>query len=78
MGVLVNSVINRECQHSEYQTNCRNDGYYFAFRGLTRRSIDLGLADNLERSLIEVAAFVRVRIEEEALRATFHCRDFQD
>ena len=69
---MINRVVDCERQDSENQTNSSNDGYDFAFRGLTRCSVDLSLADNLERRLIEVASFVGVRIEEEALRATFH------
>ena len=72
MCVLVDSVVDRKSQDSENQTNSGNDRYDFAFRGLTRCGVDLSLADKLERSLIEVAAFVRVRIEEETLGATFH------
>ena len=46
----------------------------FAFRTAcrTRCGIDLSLVNNFERRLIEVASFVRVRIEEETLGATFH------
>ena len=72
--MLADGVIDRKDQHAKNQTNCRNDGQGFSFSGLrrTRRGIDLSFANKLESSLIEVASFVRVRIEEETLGASFH------
>ena len=46
--------------------------------GRMRSAFYLGVVDRFERCLIEVAADVRVRIEEEALGATLHGRMFKN
>jgi hypothetical protein len=38
----------------------------------TGGGVDLGVIDKIERCLVEVAPFVRVRIEEETFGAAFH------
>ena len=74
MCVSSNGVIDRKPQDSENQPNRRNEGQGFSLPALGRTccGIDLSLANNLEGCLIEVAFFVRVRIEEETLGAPFH------
>jgi hypothetical protein len=79
--VLTKAVVNREYQYAKNQANSHGYGQGFAFSsrrskrvfwGRVRYGIDLSFIDKLERRLIEIATFVRFRIEEETLGATFH------
>jgi hypothetical protein len=62
-----------ECdnKHAQNQRDDCGDGQSPAFLRTIRR-FKRGVVDYLERRLIEVTLFVRVRIEEETLGATLH------
>lgn len=71
-GFVTDGVIGRECKYTENQTNrCRN-GQTAPF-GRGSRRIERTVIDDFERSFVEVAVVVRIRIEEETLGAAFHC-----
>ena len=70
---MTNDVVGTECKHTENQTNRRCNGQTAAF-GRASSGIEGAVIDDFERCLVKVAVFVRVRVEEETLRATFHCR----
>ena len=71
MCLLSGSVVDGENQHAKDQTGSRDDGQSSA--SLWRcRGCKGGVVNRFERRLIEVALFIRVRIEEEALGAAFH------
>ena len=69
----VKTEVDDEHDDTENQTNHCHKRQSFAPRlRLMRSAVDLGVVHELERCLIEIAADVRVRIEEEALGATLH------
>lgn len=71
--MTANGVVDRKYKHAEQQTNSHRDRQHSAFRLCRARcGVDLGVVNNFERRFVEVAAFVRFRIEEETLGATFH------
>jgi hypothetical protein len=71
-GFVTDGVIRRKRQYAENKTNhCRNR--QTAAFGRARRDVERTVIDGFERSFVEVAVFVRVRIEEETLGAAFHC-----
>jgi hypothetical protein len=72
--VFTKAVVNREDQHTKNHANSHGNGQSFSSGspGRIRYGIDLSVIDKLERRLIEIATFVRFRIEEETLGATFH------
>lgn len=61
---MIDGEIDREAKHDENQADRR---WYQQSTPLLRAcgSIDRTIVDDFERRLVEVAAFVRVRIEEE-------------
>ena len=72
-GFVTDGVIDRERKNSQNHTNhCRNR-HQTAPPGRTSCSFERAVIDNFERSFVEVAVFVRIRIEEETLGAAFHC-----
>ena len=73
---MAGAIVDRKHQHPKHQTNSRCQRHTFASTGPVRTSycFNLSLIDNFERRVIEVASFVRFRIEEETLGATFHFR----
>lgn len=73
---MTDGVIDRKHKHAEQQTNSRDDRNDSACPVVrfarARCSLDLGVVNNFKKRFIEVATFVRFRIEEETLGATFH------
>jgi hypothetical protein len=69
--LLSGSVVDGENEDANDQTCCCHNGQSSAafWRG---RGCKGGIVYRFERRLIEVALFVRVRIEEEAFGAAFH------
>ena len=76
MRVPAESVVDRKHENANKQSNGCGDVRNPAFRACGRSragcGIYFGVVNGLEQRLVEVAFFVGVRIEEEALRATFH------
>ena len=76
MRLTADSVIDRKHKHAEQETNSRDDGKNSAWATVrfarARCGLDLGVVNNFEECFVEVAVFVRIRIEEETLGATFH------
>ena len=73
--MTVESEVDREDEHSEYQTNRSGDGKCASF-ARTGSGVDCRVVNVLERSLIEVTRRVGVGEDEEALGAAFHGRGF--
>ena len=71
-GLITDDVIDRERKYTNNQTNHHSDGQTAPF-GRTSSGIERAVVDDFERCLVEVAVFVRIRIEEETLGAAFHC-----
>lgn len=71
-GFVTDCVIGRESEYTNNQTDHCRKRYTAPFGG-TGRGFERTLIDNFERSFVEVAVFVRIRIEEETLGAAFHC-----
>ena len=75
---MTDSVIDRKHKHAEQETNSRDDRKDSAWRAAqfarARCSLDFGIVNNFKQGFVEVATFVRFRIEEETLGATFHDR----
>ena len=69
--MITDRVVAHESQHTENQTNRCCDRQSPPF-GRTSSGIERAVIDVFERCLVEVAVFVRVRIEEETLGATLH------
>ena len=69
--MMTGGVVDGEHEHAEDQTNRCCDGQSPAFCG-TSGGFEGGVVNGLQRRLVEVAVFVRVRINEEALGAAFH------
>ena len=69
-------VIDRKHKHTEKQDNSRDDRENSAWPvtrfGRASCGFNLSLIYNLEQCFVEVAMFVRVRIEEKTLGTTFH------
>jgi hypothetical protein len=61
---MADSVIGTEREHAENQTNRCCDGQTALFDGTSVGGIERTVIDDLERSFVEVAEFVRIRIEE--------------
>ena len=71
-GFVTDGVIRRERKYAENKTNhCRNR--QTAAFSRASRVVKRTVIDDFERSFVEVAVFVRIRIEEETLGAAFHC-----
>ncbi len=71
-GFVTDGVIRRERKYADNKTNhCRNR--QTAAFGRASRDVERAVIDDFERSFVEVAVFVRIRIEEETFGATFHC-----
>jgi hypothetical protein len=68
---LAQSVIEHDSKHAQNQRHRCDDGQSAVLPG-TSRGLKCGVVDDFERCLIEVAVFVRVRIEEKTLGATLH------
>lgn len=73
---MTDGVIDRKHKHAEQETNSRDDRKNSAWPAArfarARCSLDLGVVNHFEECFVEVATFVRFRIEEETLGATFH------
>ena len=69
---VTDGVIDRESKHTDNETHrcCDRQTAPFCRRS---RSVERAVIDDFKRSLVEVAVFVRIRIEEETLGAAFHC-----
>ena len=68
---MIDGEIDRDAKYDEdYANSCwyQQPAPFFRACGSFERTI----VHDLERCLVEVAVLVRVRIEEETLRATFH------
>ena len=73
-GFITDGVIDRECKYTENETNdCRNGQTASSFGWTSGGNFERAVIDNFERCFVEVAVFVRIRIEEETLGAAFHC-----
>lgn len=76
LWLLADGVVDRKHKHAEQETNTSDDGKNSAWPatgfGWASDGLDLCVVDNFEQCFIEVATFVRFRIEEETLGATFH------
>jgi len=70
--VLRYAVVDRERYDAENQHNSGDDRQEFSLRGFLCDSVDFSFANSFERSLVEVAVLIGVRIEEETLGAAFH------
>ena len=72
-GFITDGVIDRERKYTKNETNHCCDGQTASFGRTSGGSFESAFIDDFERSFVEVAVFVRIRIEEETLGAAFHC-----
>ena len=70
--ILTEAVIDREDEYAENQTNRRDDGQSSAAFSDECAASSAESSTTSSECLIEVTLFVRIRIEEETLGATFH------